>query len=429
MSQNARIEEPRTSLRDYRAALSTPAARFPVIAAVFGRLPIAMVGLSMMLYVQQRTHSFGIAGLVSAAALIGVASGSVLQGRLMDRLGPTRPLLVTSVLLTVLTAAAIVAVEAGAPTPVLVLLSFTTGLAEIPVGSASRAMWPRLLPSGRPRQAAYSYEAISQEICFILGPGISGVLITAPWPGTGVVVGVACMVFGSVWFALTPTIRAWRPTREERTVPSDGLLGALASPGMRTLALAALGFGMVIGFVEVAVPAATTALGSTSMGGVLLSVWSISSVLFGVAYSLRPKPAAMHLRLPVLLAAFAALVAVLALPTSIGWLTAAMLLAGTMITPQSATHSAAIETVAPEGTVAEAFGWVLTAVTIGLAIGQSVSGQLVEWSGPSLSFLAAAAGGLLVAAGVFAFRHTMRGTPHRSQPPQLDNAPALTVGK
>ena len=62
-------------LSDYRAALTTPGARGPVLAALIGRLPIAMVGLSLLLYVQRSTGSFAIAGLVSAATLVAVAIG------------------------------------------------------------------------------------------------------------------------------------------------------------------------------------------------------------------------------------------------------------------------------------------------------------------------------------------------------------------
>jgi MFS family permease len=399
-----------TSLAHYRTALRTPAVRGPVIASALARLPIAMVGLSLLLYVRTETGSFASAGLVSAAALIGVASGAVLQGRLADRLGPSRPLLVASVVLALSTAAAIAAIEAHAPTALLVAIGFTTGLGEPAVGSASRALWPRVLPAGPARQAAYSYEAISMEVFFILGPGLAGVLIAAPWPGTGLVTGVLCMLAGAVWFARTPTVRAWGPG-ENREV---NLLGALASPGMRTVAVAAFGFGVTIGYVEVAVPAAAAAGGSPGVGGLLLSLWSISSVGFGVLYSLRPRPYPMHLRLPALLGAFAALVALLALPATLGWLAAAMLLAGSMITPQSTAHSVALEQVASEGTIAEAFGWIITAVTLGLALGQAVSGQLVEVAGPPIAFLAASASGLAVAGVVWLFRGTVAaGAPKR----------------
>ncbi|GAB3915135.1 hypothetical protein GCM10029964_127830 [Kibdelosporangium lantanae] len=162
------------SFADYRAALTTTGARGPVLAAVLARLPIAMVGLSLLFYVQRVTGSFTTAGLVSAGALVGTSVGSVLQGRIMDRLGPSRPLVVSSVAFSVLVAVAIVAVEQHAPTALLVVMAVGVGMTQPTVGSASRAMWSRLLPAGRARQAAYNYDAISIEVFFILGPGISG---------------------------------------------------------------------------------------------------------------------------------------------------------------------------------------------------------------------------------------------------------------
>ncbi|MFD1151324.1 MFS transporter [Saccharothrix hoggarensis] len=395
MSHSARLS-------DYRTALTTPGMRGPVVASLLARLPIAMVGLSLLLYVQRETGSFAAAGLVSASSLVGVAFGSIVQGRLMDRHGPTRPLLVAVALFAVFVTLAIGAVEAGFTLAVLVPVAFAVGMTEPMVGSASRALWSQVLPPGAARHAGYAYEAISMEVFFILGPGLAGLLVTAPWAGTGVVIGAASMAVGALWFALNPTVRGVRPTPARRN-----LLGALASPGMRTVALAALGFGVTIGFIEVAVPAAAAQAGHVGVGGLLLSLWSVSSVLFGVLYSTRPFPRPMHLRLPVLLGGFALLSLLLAVPTGLIGLGLALLVVGTLITPQATSHSAAIEQVAPEGTATEAFGWVVTAVTVGLAIGQSASGQLVESHGTGAAFVAAAGSGLLIAVLVWVFRGTV----------------------
>ena len=404
MSQSARLS-------DYRAALTTPGMRGPVIASLLARLPIAMVGLSLLLYVQRETGSFAAAGLVSASSLVGVAVGSIVQGRLMDRLGPTRPLLAAVSLFAVFVALAIGAVEAGAALAVLVPVAFMVGITEPMVGSASRALWSHVVPAGSTRLAGYAYEAISMEVFFILGPGLAGLLVTAPWAGTGVVIGAASMAVGALWFALNPTVRGVRPAPRGRS-----LLGALASPGMRTVALAALGFGVTIGFIEVAVPAAAAQAGHVGVGGLLLSLWSVSSVLFGILYSMKPFPRAMHLRLPVLLGGFAVLSLLLAVPTTLIGLGAALFVVGTLITPQATTHSAAIEQVAPAGTATEAFGWVVTAVTVGLAIGQSASGQLVEVYGTGAAFVAAAVSGFVIAVLVWVFRRTVAaGVPQPKQ--------------
>lgn len=391
------------SIADFRAALTTPGARTPVLTSLLARMPIAMVGLSLLLYVQRETGSFTIAGFVSAGTLIGVAIGAVAQGRIMDRNGPTRPLLTTSVLFVASVLAEIVAIESGRPAPVLVGLGWLIGLTQPMIGSASRALWTHLLPPGPVRHAAFAYEAISLEVFFILGPAVAGVLVAAPWAGTGFVVAAACMTVGAVGFSFSAVVRAIRPAPST----SHALLGAMASPGMRTVALAALGFGVTIGFVEVAVPAAATNAGHPPLGGVMLAAWSLTSVVFGVYYAGHPWPRPMSQRLPFLLGVFALFVAPMAVPSSLWGLALLSLVAGMWITPQATTHSTSIDQVAPPGTATEAFGWVVTSVTLGLAAGQSTSGYLVEHAGVWASFLSASVAGLLIAAAVFLRRGTL----------------------
>jgi MFS family permease len=391
-------------LADYRVALTTPGAGLPALASLLARMPIAMVGLSLLLYVQRETGSFAIAGLVSAGSLVGVAFGSVIQGRIMDRLGPTRPLLAVVGMFAIAVTTVILAIETGQPGPALVALGGAVGLTEPMVGAASRALWEHLVPPGPIRHAAYAYEAISLEVFFILGPALAGILVAAPWAGTGLVLGAVCMIVGSIGFALTPAARGVRPGPDDS---ARNLLGAIASPGMRTLALAAFGFGITVGFVEVAVPAAATNAGHAPLGGVLLALWSLTSVVFGLFYAVRPWPRSMHLRLPALLGMFALLIAPMAIPTTLIGLAIALLVAGIWITPQSTAHSTAIELVAPRGTATEAFGWVITAVTLGLAAGHSTSGYLVEHVGVPASFLASSAAGLLVAVVVWLRRGTV----------------------
>jgi MFS family permease len=398
MSHSARLS-------DYRALLTTPGARIPVVTALLARLPVAMVGLSLLLYVQRTTGSFATAGLVSAGVLTGVAVGSVGQGRLMDRLGPCRPLLVTSVLFGCAVMAGVIAVESHAPTAVMVALAVAIGMTQPAVSSASRALWTRLLPPGSARTAAYTYEAISMEVFFILGPAIAGLLVVAPWAGTGVVAGSVCMLIGGIGFALAPVVRGQRGSAP--TGAGGRLLGALSTPGMRTVAIAAFGFGLTIGFIEVAVPAAATQAGHAPYGGLMLALLSASSVVFGILYATRPWPRSLALRMPVLLAGFALLIAPLAIPSGLLGLALLLLVTGMLITPQATAHSAVLELVAPSGTVTEAFGWVITSVTFGLAIGQSTSGVLVEHAGFRWAFLASSVGGLLVAGVVWARRHTV----------------------
>lgn len=410
------MSESSVSFADYRAALSAPGAVIPVLASALGRLPIAMFGLATLLYVQRMSGSFATAGLVSAGTLAGVSLGSVAQGRVMDRLGPTRPLLLVAVLFAVAVTALVAAIEVGRPLVVLGPLALLVGLTMPALPGASRSLWTELVPPGPRRDAAYGYEAISLEVFFILGPALAAFLVTARWPGTGVVAATSAMVLGSVGFALSRPVRAQRPAPVDRVAPPVGPLGALARPGMRTVALASLGFGLVVGAVEVGVPAVTAAAGSPATGGVLLSAWSVASVFAGLLYGMRPWPRPLHLRMPVLLGAFAVLVAAMALvgPTgSLPVLVLVMLAAGALITPQVTAHSMAVAVTAAAGTATEAFGWVITAATLGLAAGQSVAGIVVEAAGPPSAFLAGGVAGVGLAVVLWFRRGTL--APLRQQ--------------
>jgi len=393
-----------TSLTDYRALLRAPGARAPMVASALGRFPIAMLGLASLFYVQRSYDSFAWAGFVAAAALIGESTGSVVQGRIIDRHGPTRPLLLISVLFAVASGCLFLAIEHRLGLPVLIAAGLAMGLTTPALPGSSRALWAHLVPAGSRREAAYTYEAVSLEVFFILGPAAAAALIVAPWAGTGLAVAVGLMLLGAVSFALTPTVRGRRPVA---TSANSGL-GALASPGMRVMTLAALGFGVGIGVVEVGVPAMATEAGRPALSGVLLSAWSVASVLAGLLYGLRPWPRELRNRVPALLAAFGLAVIVMAAAPDLVWLAVTMVLAGATITPQATAHSMGVELTAPAGTATEAFGWVITAVTLGLAGGQALGGALVEAHGPPTAFLAGGVGSVVVSVAVAALRGHLR---------------------
>ena len=402
------------SLSAYRAALTAPGAAAPALFSAVGRLPVAMYALATLLYVQGATGSFAKAGLVSAGSLVGVALGSVAQGRLVDRLGPTRPLLAAALLFAGAAAALIAAVERNAPLALVVGAAAVAGAVQPALPGSSRALWSRLVAPGRLRVVAYNYEAISMEVFFILGPALAALLAAAPWPGLGLVVAAVATVVGTSGFALTSAVRATKPA--VRAGPL-GMIGVLALPGVLTVALAGLGFGLVVGGVEVGVPAVAAEAGSRILGGILISAWSVVSVLAGLLYALRPWPRALHLRLPVLLGAFGVLVAAMAAAgSSLVGLTIVMLVAGAVITPQVTAQSLALEVATPAGTATEAFGWVITAITLGVAAGQSLTGWLVERSGPSAAFLAGGVAGVLLAAVLWARRHTLAPAPQPAPP-------------
>ena len=81
-------------------------------------------------------------------------------------------------------------------------------------------------------------------------------------------------------------------------------LGALASPGVRSLILTSLPAGIGIGICEVALPAFTDAEGAAELAGLLLAIWSLGSAAGGLIYGAlpnRPPLGRVHLAVSALL--------------------------------------------------------------------------------------------------------------------------------
>ena len=84
-------------LDSYRRVLARPGALAFSGAALVARLPMSMVGLGIVLLVEQRTGSYGLAGTVAAVFAPAEAAFAVLHGRWVDHFGQSRvlPLAIT----------------------------------------------------------------------------------------------------------------------------------------------------------------------------------------------------------------------------------------------------------------------------------------------------------------------------------------------
>ena len=147
---------------------------------------------------------------------------------------------------------------------------------------------------------------------------------------------------------------------------------------MRTLCAVLLAFGIAVGIVQVAVPAFAIERGSTALGGVLLAALSAGSLVGGLAYGARAWPGSPAGRLAILVFLLGAGFALLALAQG-PWLLAALLLfAGLVMAPATVVGSTLLDSVAPRGTVTEAFAVMVMAIIAGTATGNALGGVLVE---------------------------------------------------
>jgi MFS family permease len=370
------------NLSPYRAVLRTPQVPRLVWSALVGRLVIGMAGLAIVLLVRDAAGSFALAGLATGSFALGAGVASPLMGRLVDRGGQTRVLLACAVVCA--GAFSALALTAGrAPAGLLPLLAGIGGATVPPIGACMRALWSSMLGHGSRLQTAFAFEATVQEVVFITGPLLVVSLIAVASPAVAMLAIAAAVLVGTCLFAATPASRSWRPQARDRD-----WAGALRGPGLRTtlavIALMAAAFGMV----EVAVPAVAEQLGSRTLSGLFLSLWSGGSMLGGLVAGALASARGAERRVVVLLGAVAAGLAPLAV-AAVGVLPFAlcMLLAGLAVAPTIACLYLLVDRSAPPGTVTEAFTWVTSAFTAGTAVGSALAGSLVQHASPGAAFL------------------------------------------
>jgi MFS family permease len=397
-----------THVRDgaarYRALLTLPGARGPVTASVLGCMPIGMFSLAILLLARDATGSFAQAGRVAGAFGLANALGAVAQGRLMDRVGQTR-VLRTAAAVHPLALVALVVIALDDGSVAVMALAAAAGGASLPqTPAAMRSLWGDLVADPEQRQTAYALVSIVFEVSVMTAPALVALIAAVASPAAAVLVAAALCTAGGWSFAATRGSQRWRGESHD-----IGWLGPLQAGGMRALVAVLCAFGLAFGIVQVAVPAFAAERGSAETGGVLLAALSAGSLAGGLLYGARTWPGTPRTRLPALLLMIGAMFALLAVAPSQIALAALLVAAGLVFAPTTVVGSTLLDTVAPEGTVTEAFAAMVMGIVAGTALGNALGGTLIDGASYDASVLAAGA----IAAAGSALALTRRGTLDR----------------
>src|SRR3954451_13275144 len=232
-------------------------------------MPIGIDSLGMVLFVRAETGSFARAGVVAAAFGLVLGLSEPFLGRLIDSDAHTRVMLPLAALHAASLGGLVALGLAGAGTGALVACSFAAGISSPPVGSVVRPLLagllshePHLLPT------AYALDGIAIEMVFVTGPLLTAAIVVAASPAVALLVACGFVVLGTIVLVTTPASRAWRPDARQH---ERHLLGALASPGVRTIVAATAPVGFALGATEVTMTAFAADHGSRAAAGALMA--------------------------------------------------------------------------------------------------------------------------------------------------------------
>lgn len=396
----------------YRAALTTPGAAAFAIPGLVGRMPMAMLSLSLVMLVTAVTGSYGLAGAASAAGAVAYAVVTPRMARLADRHGQARVLRPQVAVFAAATAALALCALERAPVWALLAAGALSRATMPSLGPMVRSRWSQLLGGSALLDAAFSLEGIADELIFITGPVLVVVLASGFTPVAGVLVTAALSVAGVLGL-----------TRQRRTeppaVPVTRAYGkVLRSPGLRTLIAMTVCLGALFVAVDLATIAFAQYHGDKAAAGPLLGLYGLGSAVAGVWYGTRRWRAPQASRLVAALGATVAGVAPLGLMPGIWPMAVAITAAGLGISATLASSYRIAETTVPAGQRTEAMSWLTTAAATGTALGAPLAGRLIDSHGAPAGYLFAFTAGVAALAITILRRHNLAATQDLASQPR-----------
>jgi MFS family permease len=400
----------------YARVFRAPGARALYGLALVSRIPITAAPIALTLRVVLGLHQgFAKAGLVAAAVALGMACGAPFLGRLVDRRGARRALVVTTVAQAVFWALA-----STLPYQWLVPAALVGGSLSLPVFSLVRQAIAALLPEGD-RQAGMSLDSMSVEVSYSIGPALGVVAVTRLGSSTAMfVIGGAVVVAGIGLVLFDPPI-APRASGEPDTV--DGRM--TASPTAKAprprwltpLTIAALvataGATLTLSGTDIALTASMRAFGHVGLLGLVVAAWSFASLVGGFAYGTMSKRWDPLL----LLVLLAGLTVIIALARSWWALLLLCFPSGLFCAPLLSSTVEIIAGSVPLDRRGRALGVHTSALTMGSAAGAPLTGWVVDRSSPGAGFVAIGALGTVLAVVALAVRHRQGRARNGPSPP------------
>ncbi|PRY40195.1 putative MFS family arabinose efflux permease [Geodermatophilus tzadiensis] len=383
---------------------AVPGAAWFSLAGWVARLPLPMLGLGAVLLVEGYSGSYALAGAVSGTLALSAAVAGPLWSRAMDRRGQGA-VLRRAMAAYLVTGLSLVAVVVGdAPTWTWFLLAALTGASLPNIGAMVRSRWAAALADAERRQTAFAFEAVVDEVVFVVGPPLVTVLGTLVAPAAGFTTGIVLGTVGGLWLARQRgTEPAVVPVAAGTTGGAAPRRTAALTPAVLVVCAAYLGVGTVFGAMDVVVVGFAESVGAPALAGLALALYAGGSLLAGLAYGVARLRGSLAARFLVTAVAFGlaaqALWAVSSLPLLVG----AGFLAGLAVAPVLVSGASLAESRVPRAALTEALAWTNTGLTLGVTAGSALAGAAVDAWGAQRAFavpaLAAAAAALIALAG------------------------------
>ncbi|MEV6944572.1 MFS transporter [Streptomyces sp. NPDC051172] len=392
----------------YRVLFAAPGTKGFSAAGLLGRMPLSMMGIGVVTMISELTGRYGLAGGLSATIALAAAAIGPQISRLVDQYGQCRVLRPAT--LVALASAAGLLLAAHFRWPDWVLFVCAAGIGSVPsLGAMIRARWAALYRGTPQLHTAYSFESVVDEVCFIFGPIISIGLSTAWFPEAGPLLAACFLATGVFWLTAQ---RATEPEPHPREKQGGG--SALRSRGLQVLVATFVATGTIFGSVDVVTVAFADERGHKAAASIVLALYAAGSCVAGVVFGLLHFKGAPARRWLLGICAMAVSMIPLLLVGNLPFLAVALFVAGLSIAPTMITTMSLIEEHVPRAQLTEGMTWVSTGLAVGVALGSSAAGWVIDAAGARAGYgVPAVSGAVAVTVGFLGYRRLSRPAPRR----------------
>ncbi|PWK68174.1 MFS transporter [Aminobacter sp. AP02] len=373
----------------YIEIFTAPGAKAFSSAGFIARLPLAMITLGIVTMLSETHGEYWLAGAVAATFAFANALIAPQVSRLVDRYGQRRILIPGTIVAVSALSGLMLATHYSAPNWTLFVFAVLAG--TMPSMSAFvRARWTEIYRGSSKLHTAFAFESVVDEVIFMTGPIVAIGLSVGVFPEAGPLVATMLLAFGNLLFAAQ---RSTEPPIHAQDISGGSSVIRLGS--MQILVLTLVAIGAIFGTAEVTAVAFAEAQGDKAAAGFALSAYAAGSLIAGLAFgALKLKiPLPRQLLLAITLAALTTLP--LLMVANIPTLAVVLFVAGVAVSPTIIISMALVEQLVPSSKLTEGMTWAITGIGIGMALGSSASGWVIDEFGATSGFFISMLAGLM----------------------------------
>ena len=351
-------------------------------------MPIAMDSLAIIFIVVAATDSYALAGALTAVGSIVVGAAEVFWSRQADRRGQAKILLLAAPTRVVSFLIFVILVSKDAPIWTWFVSLIIAESTAISAGGMVRRRWLHILKNdpdnsdGHLVNTAYSWEAMVDEIVFILGPVVATSFAVNVAPSAGILAGLVFLAIG--WTSLA-AMKSTEPPAEPAN-KDDPHPAVLRNKIVQSIVIPCALLGGFFGAIGITVVGFAEERNHPESTGWLLAIWAVGSAVAAIINGVIKFKSAHATRFLIYLVALTIATVPLLFVNSIPLLALALFVNGLFIAPLIVNAYGTVENAVPAGQITEALTWVIAGMPLGGAVASALAGVVIDNSGAQMAF-------------------------------------------